>query len=172
MIQTARYTGLRLGETCGLTWGQVDLDRNVLVIDRQFGKDDRIAETKSGKVREVPIFPTLRKVLVERKLAAGAVLPSAPVFPNRDGDFRSQGIVDRAFRKVRDRANLSVEPRGIRFHDLRHSYCSRLVAGGTPIATVQKWAGHASPATTYKYLHHVEAEGTYDLAAAACGAAL
>lgn len=41
----------------------------------------------------------------------------------------------------------------IRWHDLRHSFASNLVAAGVPILQVQKWMGHSSIAMTMRYAH-------------------
>jgi hypothetical protein len=162
MIQTAYFAALRLGEVCGLTWGQVNYERNVLVIDRQLGKDGEFGTPKGGETGEVPFADILRKVLTEQRHALvqrygfGAVAADKPVFPNTYGDFRRQGIVDRAFRQAREKAELSTDPRALSFHDLRHSCASRLANDpGAVLPEVQAFLRHKNLNTTLSYIHRL-----------------
>jgi integrase len=65
---------------------------------------------------------------------------------------RNVGPLDRRlwFEKAVKKANLRP---AFRYHDLRHTYCSRLVAAGVPLLEVQQLAGHKSYSTTLRYAH-------------------
>ena len=69
------------------------------------------------------------------------------ITPERNG-----GPLDRRlwFEKAVMKADLRP---AFRYHDLRHTYCSRLVAAGVPLLEVQQLAGHKSYATTLRYAH-------------------
>lgn len=71
-IQIAYYTGLRIGEVCGLTWQDINLDEQVLTVRRSIRYNGRrhqyeIGTTKRAKIREVDFCDTLAKILREAK---------------------------------------------------------------------------------------------------------
>jgi integrase len=77
------FTGLRIREALGLTWADVDLDQGVLRIERQLSDDDRRhldVKTENAE-RELPLYPRLRRVLAEHKLASPWNHDDDPVFP-------------------------------------------------------------------------------------------
>src|SRR5712691_1306305 len=110
IIRFTLLTGLRLGEVCGLTWAQVDLEKGVLVIDRQLGKTGIMGTPKGGKAATMPMIPDVRKTLAERHMAAGRPT-DGPVFPNSTGAHRHPRDVQNAFGRSRARAKLSSDPR-------------------------------------------------------------
>lgn len=65
---------------------------------------------------------------------------------------RNEGALDRRlwFEKAVKKADLRP---AFRYHDLRHTFCSRLVAAGVPLLEVQQLAGHKSYSTTLRYAH-------------------
>jgi len=168
VILVTYYAALRLGEVCGLQWQDVDFDRNVLVIQRQLSPDMAWGTPKGGKTAEVPMVPELRRLLAEKKLAAGAAATS-PVLPGmRCGGYMSPRSVGRSFEVAREKAGLSKEPRVLRFHDLRHSAISRLAnAPGAVLPQVQAFARHATLVTTMTYIHRIESATWAEEAAAA-----
>ena len=48
--------------------------------------------------------------------------------------------------------------RQVRFHDLRHTFATRLAAAGTPLRTIQEYLGHADAKTTQIYAHYAPSE--------------
>jgi site-specific recombinase XerD len=65
---------------------------------------------------------------------------------------RNEGSMDRRqwFEKAVKKAELRP---AFRYHDMRHTFCSRLVAAGVPLLDVQQLAGHKSYSTTLRYAH-------------------
>ena len=53
------------------------------------------------------------------------------------------------------------------FHDLRHTFGTRIAAVGTPLRTLQEWLGHRDLATTQRYADYAPSSGEADLIAAA-----
>jgi integrase len=167
IIRTALLGALRLGEVCGLDWADVDFERGVLRIRQQYGKDGRLGTPKGGKAQEISMLPELLSLLRKHYLAAENKCPDGPVFVTAQGTRRRGAEVERAFGKARRYAGLSVEPRALRFHDLRHTSISLLVNGGASPAWVQRFARHADLATTLGYVHVVEDGGHVETAATA-----
>ena len=75
--------------------------------------------------------------------------PDDYVFANRLGRRLDPSALRRRFERGRDAAGL--EP--LRFHDLRHTYGSLLIAGGIDLASVKAAMGHSRITTTERYLH-------------------
>ena len=163
LFDVALGTGLRLGELRALRWRDVDRERRLIRVERAYSRQElRRPKTDSG-VRSVPLFPSVDAAL--RELAARAVergryAPDELVFgsmrgtPLQPSNLR-QRVWDPALRLA------ELEGEGYRFHDLRHTCVSRLVAAGADIKLVQAVAGHASPLITLKrYSHLLDARVT------------
>jgi integrase len=105
--------------------------------------------TKSRRAREVPLAEQAADAL--RRLAQRPDFTRADdhVLVNRLG----RRLDGSALRRRVDRARQAAQLRPMRFHDLRHSYGSLLVAGGIDLASVKAAMGHARLATTERYLH-------------------
>ena len=131
----ALNTGLRRGELLGLTWGDVDLLQARLTV--------RGASAKSGITRHVPLNTEAVSVLRRWKPADAA--ESAPVFPGPDGG--AMFSLKTAWAKVATAATLD----GFTFHDLRHTFASKLVQRGVDLNTVRELLGHADIKMTLRY---------------------
>src|SRR5207248_6001849 len=131
-------TGLRLGELRALRWRDVDRERLLIRVERAYSRKQlRRPKTESG-VRAVPLFASVDgalRALAARALERGRYAPDELVFgsmrgtPLQPSNFR-QRVWDRAIRHA------GLEDQGYRFHDLRHTCVSRLVAAGADIKLV------------------------------------
>jgi len=146
------FTGLRLGELVGLRWEDVDVDRGLITVRRTFSPDGhgrlQVRATKSGRVRSVPLLDELLPWL-EAARATG----HDHVFTGvRGGPFDS-GNLSRALRwpEIRGQVATFADGSALRFHDLRHTFLSRLARLGVTPANLQRVAGHASITTTEPY---------------------
>jgi integrase len=134
MIILALDTGMRLSELTHLKWEDVDLSHQFLTV----------RNTKSARDRKIPLTSRVISILFRRKEHAdGATF----VFPHGHGSQLWR--VRSAFVRLLKRTNIT----GLRFHDLRHTFATRLVTGGTDIATVQKLLGHQDIRMTQRYSH-------------------
>jgi integrase len=149
LVRVAAFTGLRRGELVALRWRDVDLERRKVVVRRAISADQEAASTKSRRPREVPIPNHAEAAL--RRLAARPdfTAPDDYVFANRLGRRLDGSAVRRRVERARGAAGL----RELRFHDLRHTYGSLLVAGGIDLAAVKAAMGHSRITTTERYLH-------------------
>jgi len=148
------FTGLRLGELVGLRWEDVDEPRGLLTVRRTFSPDGhgRLVErpTKSGKSRQVPIIDELLPWLDAARSAG-----HDHIFTGKLGGPFDSGNLARAVRwhAIRDQIATFADGTPLRFHDLRHTFLSRLARQGVAPAYIQRVAGHASITTTERYTH-------------------
>jgi integrase len=149
LVRIAAYAGLRRGELVALHWRDVDFTGHKLVIRRSLSGDIEVKSTKSRRVREVPL-PDQAAVALERLSRRGEFTgPDDSVFCNRLGRRLDPSALRRRYERARSAAGL--EP--LRFHDLRHTYGSLLVAGGIDLVSVKAAMGHSRITTTERYLH-------------------
>jgi integrase len=157
LLATAVFTGLRLGELLGLTWADVDLESGVVRVRKQLDRKGRRVEPKTEQaVRDVVMFPALAKTLREQKERAfglGRARPTDLVFsgPRSGGPLNGRNVAKRGLDKAMERAGLGDDGRPkLRFHDLRHTFASLLIAQGRNVVYVSRQLGHADPAITLR----------------------
>jgi len=158
----ALYTGLRLGELLALRWEDVDLERGTVSVRRTLenvsGTTFREPKTAKGR-RVVPVGPTVvERLRRRRRLQHAECLAAARswhdqglVFPSADGGVLSGFALRRAFYRLLSKAGL---PR-VRFHDLRHTHASLLLARGVHPKVVSERLGHATIGITLDTYSHV-----------------
>jgi excisionase family DNA binding protein len=135
MILVALNTGMRKGEIFNLKWQNVDFDR----------KQISIKESKSGKERKIPINSVLFSLLHALRSQNEN---SEYVFANPTTD-KPYTDIKRAFSTACTKADI----KDLRFHDLRHTFATRLVRRGVDLIIIKELMGHASIVTTQRYLH-------------------
>jgi integrase len=165
LIRVAAYAGLRRGELVALRWRDVDFVERKLVVRRAVSGDVEVTSTKSRRAREVPLPDQAAAALDRLSRRGDFTAPDDYVFANRLGRRLDASALRRRFERARDEAGL--EP--LRFHDLRHTYGSLLVAGGIDLASVKAAMGHARISTTERYLHARPAGELADRFTAALG---
>lgn len=126
-------TGLRRGEAIALDWKDIDLKAGTVTVQGE--------GAKSSQTRVVPLSTRVGDTLTEWQAMTA---DTGPVFPGATIDSL-KGQWDRVLTKA--------EITGLRWHDLRHSFGTRLALAGVPLPTVQRLMGHANITTTARYLH-------------------
>lgn len=127
LIRLALHTGMRRGELLKLTWRDVDLSRDHL----------HVRDPKNGRDRTLPINPEARVTLM-------ALSPGSA--EDRLFDFDK---VDRAWQT----ACRIAEIEGLHFHDLRHTFATRLADAGADAFTIAALLGHTTIQMTSRYTH-------------------
>ena len=149
LIRVAAYAGLRRGELVVLRWRDVDFAGRKLIVRRALSGEIEVRSTKSRQARQVPL-PDQAATAVERLKQRGDFTgPDDYVFASRLGRRLDPSALRRRFERARDAAGLEA----LRFHDLRHTYGSLLVAGGIDLPSVKAAMGHSHITTTERYLH-------------------
>jgi integrase len=147
---TAAFTGLRRGELVALRWRDVDFAASRVRVCGSYA-GGRLTTPKSGRVRSLPMAPDVATALARlagRELWIGH---DDLVFPGVAGSYVDASALSRRYKAALQRAAL----RPLRFHDLRHTFGTRMIAKAD-IRRVQEWMGHADVSTTMRYLHYVE----------------
>lgn len=148
LLQTAVATGMRRGELLALSWSDIDSDKKLIRVNKSLNHG-KIEQTKTKQSnRNVCIPESLIKVLNDWKKKAPK---SNIVFCNSKGGYLdADNMARRQFKPCLKKAGV----KNIRFHDLRHTYASLMIAKKMPIKFIQQQMGHSSIQVTLdKYGH-------------------
>ena len=164
LVTVAISTGVRLGEALGLQWRDVDLDRRQLRINKSLqrvsGQGQVLMETKTRRSRRILVLPVKTAEALRalrdnqnrlRRAAGSAWRDKGYVFTSSIGEPLDQRNVSRMFRQVLRKAKL---PK-MRFHDLRHSCASLLLAQHISPRVVMETLGHSRISVTMDTYTHV-----------------
>lgn len=157
VILTAAMTGLRQSELLGLRWRDVDWAAQRIRVRNTFVRGEHSSEGKSD-------LSTRRSVPMADRLAGELDRWSKRTEYRSDGDLvfahpQTGHPLDRS--KVSKRFKAACRAAGVRevkFHDLRHTFATRLAASGQPLRTIQEFLGHADSKTTQIYAHYAPSE--------------
>jgi integrase len=171
LIQMTAFYGLRRSEVLGLKWDAIDFEANTLEIKhivtqasidgkKVLVQADR-AKTKSS-LRTLPLVPPIRDRLLMLKGQQDTYRRLCGKSYNREylgylcvdeiGNIIRPNYVSEQFPKLLEKNGL----RPIRFHDLRHSCASLLLANGVPMKQIQEWLGHSDFSTTANIYAHLD----------------
>lgn len=166
IVRVAAYYGFRRSEIAGLRWQSIDFKRKTITIENKvlnIKKEvicSEVLKTLSSN-RTLPLLPEIEERLLQRKkeiehnkkLCGSSYNKKYEdyVFVNDIGDLILPDFITHYFGDLLKKHNL----KHIRFHDLRHSCASLLVANKVPMKNIQEWLGHSSynqTADTYSHL--------------------
>jgi integrase len=165
------FYGLRRSETVGLRWESINFEANTITIEHTVtyahvdGKKILIADdttkTKSS-YRTLPLVPAIRAKLLEvkeeqkrnRKLCGKAYnkAESCYIYTDALGNRVNPNYLSDQFPKFMTKNGF----RRIRYHDLRHSCASLLLANGVSLKEIQDWLGHSDFAITANTYAHLD----------------
>jgi integrase len=164
LVTLALGTGMRRGELLALQWSNVDLETAMLKVEHSLEETKAGLRLKSPKTKHGRRAISLPASAVEAlrghraaqrtdrlALGLGRETPGTPVFGTAGGAFSSPDNLSRDWRRL---VKSHVLPQ-VKFHALRHSHASALIAAGLDVVTVSRRLGHSSPTvtlTTYAHL--------------------
>ena len=171
LIQTAAFYGLRRGEVVGLKWDAIDFEQGTIsvkrtvtstIIDGKYQEfEQQSAKTKSS-LRTLPLIGSFREYFMQVKEAQELNKQVCGncynyeyygfVFVDELGERMRVEYLTNAFPKFLESHGL----RRMRFHDLRHSCASLLLANGVPLKHIQEWLGHSDFTTTANIYAHLD----------------
>lgn len=137
VVVLALGTGMRRGELLGLRWEDVDLKEKVITLKK----------TKNGSVRCIPLVEMTFNILKTIHNSETIIDRSHQIFPSlnleRYLDIRTAWLFALKRADIKD----------FKFHDLRHSCASFLIAAETPMREVMEILGHKDMRSTLRYTH-------------------
>ncbi len=135
MIIAALDTGMRRGEVTGQRWEDVDFSRKLLFVTR--------SKTPEGESREIPLTDRLLEYLLHRRQSSGLI------FHYKGQPLR---IVKRSWKTALKNAGI----RHVRFHDLRHTFNTRLMEAGVLQEIRMALMGHSAGSKIHATYTHIE----------------
>ena len=170
-VLVAAFYGFRRGEVLGLKWDTIDFERGTISVIRtvttitvegkQMEIEQQSAKTKSS-LRTLPLIGSFREYFLQVKEAQELNKQVCGncynheydgfVFVDELGERMRANYLTSAFPKFLEDHGL----RRMRFHDLRHSCASLLLANGVPLKHIQEWLGHSDFTTTANIYAHLD----------------
>lgn len=149
LLLFALHTGARAGEQRVIEWGDVDWHNRQVAIRKSLASGNtKVGPPKGGKERRVPLSTTLGEAL--KAIRGLQHLQGGLIFtrPETGGPLSMDQLRERLWSACR-RAGV----REVRWHDLRHTFASQLIAAGVDLLKVKTWLGHKDIVTTMRYAH-------------------
>ncbi len=181
-VKIAAYYGLRRSEVLGLKWNAINFEEKSISINHKvievevdgkfvpYGED--VLKTKAS-IRTLPLLPVIEDLLRAEKDKQETFRRLFKkdyckkyldyICVDQMGNLLRPNFVTEHFSYVVNKCNL----KKIRFHDLRHTCASLLLANGVPMKQIQIWLGHANFSTTADIYAHLDVSaqmGTGDVA--------
>ena len=182
VIILAAYFGLRRSEALGLKWSAVDFDNKTVSISHKVIKTDDgivgidVMKTKSS-YRTLPLIPQVEDALLKEKARQDEMQRiMRRGYCKKYTDYICVDAIGEIIKPdyVTNHFKILLRDNGlkqIRFHDLRHSCASLLLANGVPMNMIQDWLGHSDMGTTANIYSHIDSESK-KASAIAIGSAL
>ena len=169
LIQMTAFYGLRRSEALGLKWDAIDFERDTITIKHIVtnakidGKCEIVcADRAKSSLRSLPLVSNIREKLLalreqqkeDRRVCGNCYSKKYDgyVFVDAMGNIFNPRSVTANFSKLLEQNGL----RHIRFHDLRHSCASLLLANDVPLKQIQEWLGHSDIGTTANIYSHLD----------------
>jgi integrase len=164
---TAAMTGLRQGEIVALRWKDVDWPAARIRVRQNYVLGEFGTPKSRRSTRSVPMADEVGAELDRLSAVAPSTAGDALVFadPLTGGPLDKAAILRRYHRALKAAAL----DESHRFHDLRHTFGTRMAAAGVPMRTLQEWMGHRDIETTQRYADYAPSAHEAELVATAFG---
>lgn len=152
-----------------LRWTDIDWPAQRIRVRRSFVRGEFGTPKSKRSTRSVPLADRIRAELEALFQASAYTSDEDLVFGHpHTGHPLDRSLLLKRFKRALRRAGV----REVRFHDLRHTFGTRMAAAGVPIRTLQEWMGHRDYKTTLIYADYAPAANEAELVNAAFGAVL
>ncbi len=167
----AAYYGLRRSEVLGIKWSNIDFENGTIKIAHKVveqkvdGKYQAVGHNKMKTESSNRTLPLIKEVAIalqrlkihqeeQRQLCRDSYVHEYDdyVCVNEIGRLLSPNHISTKFGELLKENGL----KHIRYHDLRHSCASLLIANGVPMKAIQEWLGHANYRTTADVYSHLD----------------
>jgi len=163
---TAAMSGLRQGELLALRWMDVDWFAQRIRVRRNFVRGEFGTPKSKRSSRSVPLADLVAAELDGLYKVSAYTADEDLVFAHpHTGRPMDRSQLLKRFKRALKRAGV----REVRFHDLRHTFGTRMAAAGVPMRTLQEWMGHRDYKTTLIYADYAPAANEAELVNAAFG---
>ena len=167
VIHITAFYGLRRSEVLGLKWSAIDFENKMININHKVVRAGKIILGKNKMKnktsnRTLPLIPHIEEILIKAKAQQEQ---NKKLFGNTYnkkyldyvcvdpmGKLLRPDYITQHFRRIQNNHNL----KQIRFHDLRHSCASLMLANNVPMKQIQEWLGHSTFQTTADIYSHLE----------------
>lgn len=165
------FYGLRRSEAIGLKWDAIDFQNDTITIrhtvtscyiDGKKVQEARDTTKTKSSMRTLPLVPAFKELLLEKKTQQEEYRRVCGRSYNKQyldyicvdemGSLISPRYLTESFPRLLEKNGL----RKIRYHDLRHSCASLLLANGVPMKQIQEWLGHSDFSTTANIYAHLD----------------
>ena len=148
MYLAAAVSGMRRGELLALRWQDVDWEVGLLRVRRNYTRGEFGTPKPRRSSRAIPLAKRLHDELRQHQERSNYTGDLDLVFCHPlSGRVLDPSMLRKRFKTAAARAGL----RPVRFHDLRHTFGTRMAAAGAPLRAVQEWMGHSDYRTTSLY---------------------
>ncbi|MBP2028120.1 integrase [Acetoanaerobium pronyense] len=170
-VKMAVYYGLRRSEILGLKWEAIDFDKKIITIKhtvteiKENGKVKEVEKNRTknkGSYRVLPLLPEIEEYLLEikknqeknKKIAKSSYHDefAGYIYLDELGIRTKPNYITQHFNIFLKKNKMKM----IRFHDLRHSCASILIANGISLKEIQLWLGHSDYSTTANIYVHLD----------------
>lgn len=171
MIYVSTIYGLRRSELLGIRWSSIDFKSNTLTINHTVVLQTVVVKKDKTKnkssMRIYPLLPDVKNIFLAikkqqddyRQIMGDCYIESDYVFTKFDGSTYYPSYPTHTLQKELKRNNLP----HIRWHDLRHTAASMLLAKGWSMKDISEWLGHADIGTTMNIYGHINLEHKREL---------
>jgi integrase len=166
MYLTAAMTGLRQGELLALRWMDIDWNAKRVRVRRNVVRGELGTPKSKRSTRSVPLADRVAGELHRLYVASAYQADDDLVFAHpQTGKPMERSNLLKRYKRALKRAKVGP----VRFHDLRHTFGTRMAAAGVPMRTLQEWMGHRDFKTTLIYADYAPGAHEAELVDAAFG---
>ncbi|WP_265459939.1 tyrosine-type recombinase/integrase [Enterococcus sp. HY326] len=146
-ILVSLYSGLRIGEICGLTWADVDFEQQTIKVNRTVSRImcQNINSRKTKVIVSSPKTDSSQRTVIIPKILCTYLLDmkevsTSPYLVSARYGMTEPRVINYRFKKIIANSKFS----DIHFHALRHTFATRCLEQGMDIATLSRLLGHQS----------------------------